>query len=185
MDAGVCGLPGLHAVLNAVRRGLRQEIELATIRPHKMEETIVLEKESKNMYAINLVQWMEVGGPGVPTLPAARSVVAALKEDPDSVTTHAQPMVANCAQGFPMNMPVATLTRVLDMEAGDPGEVGPPAPQLAAKERRQEQDYATTPPLPLEEPSAQDLLLNLQNAMFMFASVGLLCHRKFVTQTQI
>ena len=136
-----------------------------------MEATIVPEKESKVVYAINLVQWTEIGGPGVHTLPVARNVVAALKEDPESVTIHAQPMVADSVQGTPMNQPVVTHTRVHDMEAGDPGEVGPPAPQLAVKEARQEQDSATTPPLPMEEPSAQEDLLNLQNAKFILFAV--------------
>ena len=76
MDAGVCGLPGLHAVLNAVRVS-RQEIELATIRPHKMEATIVPEKERKVVYAIqdHVTKCMDAGVCGLPGLHAVLNVV--------------------------------------------------------------------------------------------------------------
>ena len=126
---------------------------------------------------------MEVGDLGVPTLPAARLVEEALRQNLDNATILPHHTEGPSVQDHLLRDQTVTLKLAPETEGGDPGEVGPPAPRLAVKEARQEQDSATTPPLPMEEPSAQEILLNLQNAMFNFASVGLLCHRKFVTQT--
>ena len=48
------------------------------------------------------VQWMEVGDPGVPTLPAAGLVVEGRRKEPDSVTTHYLLMAGLSVQDHPI-----------------------------------------------------------------------------------
>ena len=58
------------------------------------------------------VQWMEVGDPGVHTLPAASLVVEALSQNLDSATTQRKPMEELIVWDHPLKIQTATLNRV-------------------------------------------------------------------------
>ena len=116
---------------------------------------------------------MEVGGPGVPTLPAAGLVEEAPRQNLDSATILPHQMEGPGVQDHLLKDQTVTLKVAPETEGGDPGEVGPPAPGLAGTERRQEQDSATTRIQPMEEPGVLDLPIKLQDAKSHDASVGL------------
>ena len=101
---------------------------------------------------------MEVGGPGAPTLPAARLVVEGRRREPDSVTTLPHQTEGPGVQDHLLKDRTVTLKLAPETESGDPGEVGPPAQRLAMTDGRQEQDSATTQPQPMVEPCVLDLL---------------------------
>ena len=61
---------------------------------------------------LNHVQWMEVGGPGVPTLPAASLVVEALRQNLDSATTQRKPMEELIVWDHPLKIQTVTLRLV-------------------------------------------------------------------------
>ena len=109
---------------------------------------------------------MEVGGPGVPTLPAAGLVEEAPRQNLDSATILPHQMEGPGVQDHLLKDRTVNLKLAPETEGGDPGEVGPPAPGLAMMERRQEQDSATTRIQPMEEPGVLDLLLKLQDALY-------------------
>ena len=115
---------------------------------------------------------MVVGGPGVPTLPAAGLVVVVQRQNLDSAIILPHQTEGSGVQDHLLKDQTVTNKIVPDMENGDPGEVGPPAPRLAIKDGRQEQDSATTRIQPMEEPCAQDLLLKIQDAPCDDVSVG-------------
>ena len=89
------GVPGAH-ILNATRfvvEEIRREPDSAITQSLLMAGRSVqaLPIRQKNA-TLNRVQWMEVGGPGVHTLPAASLVVEALRQNLDSATTQRKPM---------------------------------------------------------------------------------------------
>ena len=116
---------------------------------------------------------MVVGGPGVPTLPAAGLVVVVQRQNLDSAIILPHQTEGSGVQDHLLKDQTVTNKIVPDMENGDPGEVGPPAPRLAETERRQEQDSVTTHAQPMEEIGVLDLLLKLQDAKSHDASVCL------------
>ena len=61
---------------------------------------------------LNRVQWMEVGGPGVHTLPAASLVVEALRQNLDSATTQRKQMEELIVWENPLKNQTVTLRLV-------------------------------------------------------------------------
>ena len=116
---------------------------------------------------------MEVGELGAPILPAAGLVVVVLRQNIEAATILPHQTEGSGVQDHLLKDQTVTNKIVPDMENGDPGEVGPPAPRLAETERRQEQDSVTTHAQNMEEIGVLDLLLKLQDAKSHDASVGL------------
>ena len=84
------GDPGV-LILNAARlvvEDIRREPESAITQHLYMEEPSVQDHPIRQKAAtLKPVQWMEVGDPGVHTLPAAGLVVMVLRQNLDSATT--------------------------------------------------------------------------------------------------
>ena len=87
---------------------------------------------------------MEVGDLGVPTLPAARLVEEALRQNLDNATILPHHTEGPSVQALPIRQKNATLNRVQWMEVGDLGVLTLPAAGLVEEALRQNLDSATT-----------------------------------------
>ena len=99
---------------------------------------------------------MEVGGPGVHTLPAAGLVVMVLRQNLDSATTLHPLMEELIVKAHLLNPLTVTLKNVQWMAVGDPGAPTLPAAGLVVEEIRREPDSAITQNLLMEGLSVQD-----------------------------
>ena len=99
---------------------------------------------------------MEVGDPGVHTLPAAGVVVMVLRQNLDSVTTLHPLMEELIVKAHLLNPLTVTLKNVQWMAVGDPGAPSLPAASLVVEEIRREPDSVTTQPLLMVGRSVQE-----------------------------
>ena len=99
------GDPGV-LILNAARlvvEDIRREPESAITQHLYMEEPSVQDHPIRQKAAtLKPVQWMEVGDPGVHTLPAARLVVGDIRREPDSAITQHLYMEGLSVQDHPI-----------------------------------------------------------------------------------
>ena len=99
---------------------------------------------------------MEVGGPGVHTLLAARLVEEALRQNLDSVTTLHPLMEDLIVKDHHLNPLSVTLKIVQWMEAGGPGAPILHAARPVVEVRRREPESVTTQPLLMAGRSVQE-----------------------------
>ena len=100
---------------------------------------------------------MEVGGPGVPMIPAAGLVVVVQRKNLDSATTLHPLMEDLIVKDHHLNPLSVTLKIVQWMEAGGPGAPILHAARPVVEVRRREPDSVTTQPLLTAGKSVQDL----------------------------